>query len=155
MAHGPRLVYESGLPLNAKLSRVIEGLHWTLPNPRSEDILEVQILICDSIVPTQSEDLIQWLPSKSKVLGTTWNWVRRHHQKVPWFTHVWFAKVVPRQALICRLAVLDRLSTRSRQHRHNSSIVPAVFSMVWKRQETTSFLSVIILLKYGTKFGLR
>lgn len=58
--------YLPELPLNAKLSIIIEGLHWCWPHARSEDLVEIQLLLfCDTVTPRDFTDTIKWVPAKS------------------------------------------------------------------------------------------
>lgn len=47
-----RLVYDSGLSINAKLSSEIRGAEWNWPLARSETMVEVMIKLCDQVYPS-------------------------------------------------------------------------------------------------------
>lgn len=79
LVYNPIIVYDASLPLNPNASIVINGLERNWPPARSNDLLEVQVQICDNIFPKHTDDIIFWLYSKSRKLhvGETWNWIRQ------------------------------------------------------------------------------
>lgn len=91
---------------------------------RSDNLLEIQLLICDSIVPSNSKDITYWLPSKSKRfnVSATWNCIKVYHPKVAWSKLVWYKRALPKHSFFCWLVLLDRLSIRSRLHRQTQTI---------------------------------
>lgn len=67
LAYPYRLILESVLPSHLKLSVVIHGSNWHWSGARSEEMVELQILLCDQIYPNSGENEPKWLPSKSGV----------------------------------------------------------------------------------------
>lgn len=133
-ANGPRLVITSGLHIKDKLSAVIVGLEWHWPHARSDDFLKLWSLLCGVISPQDSDDVAQWVPSVTQVFhtGATWNWLRQMNQFVDWYHLVWFKSAVLKHCFISWFAFLNRLSTKVRQHKHDSSISPNC-SFLWTR----------------------
>lgn len=66
------------------------------------------------------------MPSKtgSFHLGSTWLHLIQPRPKVTWHSLIWFKGMIPRYSFICWLAILNRLSTKDRQHRFNPDILP-------------------------------
>lgn len=57
----PTVVFASGIPLHAPLSKVIQNGHWGWPASRSSEILEIQ-RAASHIFPTTHPDTIIWSP---------------------------------------------------------------------------------------------
>lgn len=66
----PGLFMFFGIPVYAKLSTVISRLEWHWPPARSDDILEIQIQLYDTIFPCLADDTILWFPLNLK--GLMW-----------------------------------------------------------------------------------
>lgn len=47
----PRVIYDSSLPLHAKVPSVICGEEWTWPAARSDSLVEIQVALCDKFQP--------------------------------------------------------------------------------------------------------
>lgn len=79
-----------------------------------------------SIIPSGGHDAAIWMTSSSGKfhLAPPWKFIKPHIPKVPWYHTVWFKNMVPKHGFIYWLAVLDRLSTRSRLHKFSSHISP-------------------------------
>lgn len=101
-AYPSSVLFASGLPLTVKLSEVIADGVWTWPHARSLEMIDLQVSF-SHITPLNDPDSILWIPTKSASfhLGATWNFLRPHYPKVPWYTLVWFKGVIPRQDFIC------------------------------------------------------
>lgn len=85
--------------------------------------------VSDVISSSLEDGRILWLPSKSKLfrVGSTWQCIRQPNQKVPWLHLIWFKGAIPKHSFMYWLAILDRLSTKSREHKINPTI-PTVCS---------------------------
>lgn len=59
---------------------------------------------------------------KNTICGIHGIGLKNFFSKVQWFRLVWFRAAISKQSFICWLAMLNRLSTRMRQHKHDSSI---------------------------------
>lgn len=120
------VIYSSGIPLTAHVSRLLAGNFWVWPSARSSAIMEIQTLATSHVTPSHLPDTILWIPSKTGQyhLGSTWNYMRCPKAKVSWFSLIWNKDMVSRHSFICWLAILNRLSTRDRQHKYCSSISP-------------------------------
>lgn len=123
--YSSNVLFASGLPLNGRLSDVITAGVWTWPHARSFEMMDLQAT-ASHITPSTDPDSIIWIPTQSKSfhLGSTWNFLRPHYSKVSWYSLVWFKEVIPKHAFICWLTILDRLSTKARQHKFNPDIEP-------------------------------
>lgn len=63
--YGARSQYLTALPLNAKLSVVINGLNWGWPPSRTVELREIaSMLNCRT---KGGEDIVKWAPSKSSI----------------------------------------------------------------------------------------
>ncbi|GLT48179.1 hypothetical protein SLA2020_218200 [Shorea laevis] len=116
--YGQKIVQDTAIPLQAKLSQVVQGNFWKWPPARSPELLQIQIALCGNLYPNEAvEDSVIWLasPSGSFKTGYTWNHLREKQAKVPWFRLVWFANSIPKHSFMSWLAILDRLSTKARQ----------------------------------------
>lgn len=83
IAYGQDVTFLSGLPLDTRLSSVIEDSCWHWPHTRSTSLLEIQQLSANVVVSQHTEDKVIWLPSKSQVFhtGATWNQLRTRNPK--------------------------------------------------------------------------
>lgn len=124
--YSSRVLFDFGISINAKLSQLISVCNWIWPPARSLEMLEIQNSLNGHILPSTHPDTIIWIPSKSRPfhLGSTWNSIRIPNANVQWFSLIWFKGMVPRHSFICWLVILDRFSTRARQHKYNSDIPP-------------------------------
>ncbi|GKU97302.1 hypothetical protein SLEP1_g10467 [Rubroshorea leprosula] len=116
--YGQKIVQDTAIPLQAKLSQVVQGNFWKWPPARSPELLQIQIALCGNLYPNEAgEDSVIWLasPSRSFKIGYTWNHLREKQAKMPWFRLVWFANSIPKHSFMSWLAILHRLSTRARQ----------------------------------------
>lgn len=111
-AYPTSLLFESEIPIITKLSRVICDCSWAWPSPRSNSMLKIQASLVH-IHPSNHFDLVIWTPSKFGIfhLGSTWNFLRVPYLKIHWYSLVWLKGMIPKNAFICWLALLERLST--------------------------------------------
>lgn len=47
LTYGYRTLYDSEIPANSRLSTMSKGTEWDWPPARSENLVEIQVLICD------------------------------------------------------------------------------------------------------------
>ncbi|GKV39226.1 hypothetical protein SLEP1_g47032 [Rubroshorea leprosula] len=125
LAYGAKIVPDSGLQLFAKVSEVVNGNFWNWPPARSPQLVQIQMALFDTLYPKSGKkDLVIWTASSSRVFDTSsaWHSLRAKQRKVPWHKLVWFSHAIPKHSFIGWLAILDRLTTRSRQKKWTSSI---------------------------------
>lgn len=118
LTYGPRIVYDSSLPMNAKL-RLISNSNWSWPSARSDELVEIQALICDSQPNSEVEDITVWVPTAPGIYNAnaTWQWLRERRPPVQWFRLVWFKNATPKHFFIVWLGILNRLWIRGRMHK--------------------------------------
>lgn len=103
-ALGPDAAYLSGIPLESKLSKVIQDQSWRWPAARTMTMHMIQ-----SSLPfiNPGADSIWWVPSKNGLYhtGATWSWLHGSNPHVSWHKIIWFKGMVPRWAFITWLAL--------------------------------------------------
>lgn len=141
-----RVLFYSGIPLIAPVSQLILGCSWVWPPSKSPNMMKIQSYVSSHVCPITFLDTITWLPSKSGLfhLGSTWNSIRVPRPKVSWFPLFWFKDMMPKHSFICWLAILDRQSTRARQHKFNTDISPTC--MFCDPEETRNHLFLLSFL---------
>lgn len=97
-----RVIFDSGIPINAKVSKFIRNCSWICHPARSLEMLEIQHFFTSHIVPSTLPDTVIWTPSKSGHfhLGTTWNSLRTPYHTVQWFPLIQFKGMVLRHYTI-------------------------------------------------------
>lgn len=125
-AYSSSVLFSFGLHLDSKFSQVIQGSFKAWPTVRPRELLEIQSSIY-SVIPSGGHDTVTWLPSSLGQfhLASTWNFIRPHNPKIPWFHLVWFKKMIPKHGFISWLVFLDRLTTCARLHKSSLFISPA------------------------------
>lgn len=131
-------MYDSNLPLNAKLSAVIRGSNWCWPPAQSDDLVEIQYQLCGIQPNSDAKDLAVWAPSSSEIYNSidTWNWLREKRPLVHCYGLFWFKHATPKQSFTVWLSVLSGIFLRTR-------LVNSV--LAWN-PEIISFLIAHILL---------
>lgn len=101
-----RLILESGISLDAKLSIVIQDSDWLWPATRSKDMKEIQARLCGQITPSLVAVQVKRLPSKLGIFNVeaTWQRIRSQHSNIPWYSLIWFKNHVPKHAFFSWLA---------------------------------------------------
>lgn len=94
---------------------------WRWPTARSVCHKDL-VSFLPSVIPTGGLDTVLWMASASKCFhaSSTWKWIRPKGSKVPWCHFVWFKESIPKHSFHTWLVVLNKLSTRDRQLKHNS-----------------------------------
>ena len=71
---GNRIVYDSAIPLHAKVNVIIAGGEWHWPRTNTLELMEVrsQMHLVDS--PSEALDTVCWIPSPSRKFSTHHTW---------------------------------------------------------------------------------
>lgn len=110
---GSRIVYDSGLPLNAKVSLIVHNAGWTFPITQTWELNEVR----RHLPPLRgSRDQVRWTLNASGQfsIASLWEELRIPSPKVRWHKAVWFSGHIPKCSFITWLAIQGRLSTEDR-----------------------------------------
>lgn len=104
-----------GLPWSAKVSNIIEGSQWNLP----EGSLNLQTLWnrIPIIAPNpQKDDMVIWEPHPKGIFSvdSAWELIRPHHPALAQFGILWQPGHIPRHSFILWLAIQGRLRTMDR-----------------------------------------
>lgn len=106
-----------GIPKRAVLADLSRNGHWCIPQPRTENQLQVVTYIT-TIELQQIEDFYEWelngKVSATYSTGEVYHSLRTASPQVSWASVVWFPGNIPRQAFLTWLFVLDRRPTRDR-----------------------------------------
>ncbi|CAA7051277.1 unnamed protein product [Microthlaspi erraticum] len=98
---------------------------WTLPPPRSEKQLNLQVFIT-TLIPSTSSDKTVWLVDEviqdSFSSRQVWECIREKKPMVPWVNLIWHKARVPRHAFSAWLFVLNRNPTLDRLSRWDCDI---------------------------------
>ena len=111
-----RIIVDSGLSQEAKVSSIICNNQWQWPRSPTVDLCDISSTM-PSYAPNQAKmDSVKWAPSANGKFSaaSAWELIRNPNPKVPWFKLVWFSQVVPRMSFILWLAVYERHSTKDR-----------------------------------------
>ena len=113
---GHRVVYDSALPLDSKVSSIIHNETWCWPLTNTLELMEIRNHMASLPLPSSNNDTIQWIPSPNGRFSTpyTWDFLRNTSPVVPWYDLVWFPGHCPRHSVIVWFAILHRLSTHDR-----------------------------------------
>jgi hypothetical protein len=112
--YGPRIIYEAGSHLNAKLATVIQEKNWYWQAAKSENLVKIQSKL--PLVSIDEEDQPIWSISKSGVFNCadSWNAIRTKYLPATWWKLVWFPEAIPKQVFKTWLVACDNLSTGER-----------------------------------------
>ncbi|GKV26859.1 hypothetical protein SLEP1_g36079 [Rubroshorea leprosula] len=95
------------------------------PPARSPQLVQIQMHLFDFYPKEGEEDSVGWLPSSSGSFrtGQTWHWLRSEQDRKIWYKLFWFSQAIPKHNFISWLAILNRLSTRTRQRKWTPAIL--------------------------------
>jgi hypothetical protein len=112
-SYGFRMVYDSGIGLDARVSSVLQNGNWVWPPARSDHLVDIQSRL--SGIDLGDVDMPVW-KSKSGVYSCaeTWNLVRVHYPKVSWWHVVWFPQAIPRHAFLLWLVFSKAITTKEK-----------------------------------------
>ena len=111
---GDRVIYDAGLSRTASVAEITTGNSWRWPVANSPDLLVLKEETKNlHFFPSDSQDIIYWLPSTLGLFTThsAWEHIRRTKRPVPWRHLVWFPGNIPRASFILWLAIKGRLGT--------------------------------------------
>ena len=116
-AMGNRVIYDSGLPRDARVQAIIHvnRSHWPVAN--STELITLKELTQDIPPPDHDRrDRTIWCPSRrgNYTTSSAWNYFRVSKSKVDWYTLVWFHGRLPRAAFFLWLPVKGKLGTQDR-----------------------------------------
>lgn len=114
-ARHPELTRKINLPLNARVSTVLNGSRWNIPFGRGWDR---QVLAfsqkCREITIRNGEDSWVWNPDKGFSIKSAINALASYGPAPGWVKIVWCIHHVPRYAIILWLACWKRLNTQDK-----------------------------------------
>ena len=110
-----RVISDSGLTADAKVSTILTSGHWMWPPANSIELIRLKEETGALPQPNTSHaDKVMWDGSFEFSIKKVWNAIRSPSQQVPWAHLVWFQHHVPRHSFILWLAIRGRLSTQDR-----------------------------------------
>ncbi|XP_028090262.1 uncharacterized protein LOC114290524 [Camellia sinensis] len=116
--YADRILYDSGLNSDAKVSQVIEGNSWKWPFPTSWELRDL-ISHPNNWNPNSLDmDKVVWYhnPDGDFTIKSVWDLWRNKESIVPWYKLVWGAYTIPKVSFIVWLAIHGRLNTSDRLH---------------------------------------
>ncbi|XP_028119112.1 uncharacterized protein LOC114316616 [Camellia sinensis] len=117
LRYGPRILYDTNLPDNSKVSSIISNDSWNWPFPNSWEIQEWIAATPPSLKPSiDSPDIPVWslTTDGSFSIYSAWDCWRDKGPKVTWSNLIWGPPVIPRVSFIVWLAIHERLNTGDR-----------------------------------------
>ena len=110
-----RVISDSGLTKDAKVSAVILSGTWIWPAANSYELINLKEESGSLPPPDCSrQDKVLWDGASNFSIKRVWNSIRSPSQRVDWSHLVWFKYHVPRHSFILWLAIKGRLSTQDR-----------------------------------------
>ncbi|XP_028092536.1 uncharacterized protein LOC114292711 [Camellia sinensis] len=113
---GGRIVYDSALGIDAKVSEIVEGNSWRWPFPSSWELRELIDNTPPTFLPTGGSDDVSWCPASNSqfTIQSTWHYLRKHFDPVNWSTLLWGPYNIPKVSFVVWMAILGRLNTGDR-----------------------------------------
>ncbi|GAV66931.1 LOW QUALITY PROTEIN: zf-RVT domain-containing protein, partial [Cephalotus follicularis] len=99
---GCRVIQDSGMPSNAKVSNIISVGQWDLPLP-SGDLIDISY-VSSRIPLAAGSDKIHWLKEGSFTINEAWMTIIPQSMKVEWSKVVWFPRCTPKHSFCVWLA---------------------------------------------------
>ncbi|WZY72848.1 hypothetical protein YC2023_005088 [Brassica napus] len=105
---------------NALVADAISNSNWSLPNPRSQQEVDLHIYLTTISLPLAHHvsDLYEWRVADCTLnvfnSQVTWEALRPRQETQPWHDIVWFKGAIPKHAFTMWVANYDRLPTRAR-----------------------------------------
>ena len=133
---GDRVIYDAGLPCNARVSAIIRDSNWHWPLANSSKLLTLKEATQGIPPPNCSrKDQIIWTLSSSKIYTTAsaWNQLRESKVEVIWHNLIWFSGHLPKSAFFLWLAVKRKLGMQDRIH----SPIPGILCLLCGSQLET------------------
>ena len=129
---------ELGIPLNSTVERAIQ-LYWVKRHRVSTlQLIDQEVVKLRNRGLNQMEDICLWKRENGEYregfsTSQTWNIIRTHSPKVPWYKSVWFSGATPKFSFLVWIAIHNRLATGDRVLRWN----PQAISTCWLCQKAT------------------
>ncbi|KAL7197309.1 hypothetical protein ACSBR2_019905 [Camellia fascicularis] len=114
--YGVRIVYDSALSLDAKVSEIVEGNTWRWPFPSSWELMDLISSTPPTFLPTGGSDDVSWslAPNGKFTIQSTWHSLRQHFDHVNWSKIIWGPHNIPKVSFVVWMAILGRLNTGDR-----------------------------------------
>jgi len=125
--------------------------NWHCPRARSDTMVNIQDAVYGVICPwSNNKDGISWQLSSSSSVESLWDHIREKQARVDWYKLVWGSLHIPRHSFIAWLALLNRLTTKTRQLRTGRSISNPWY--VSSKSRKQRFSLVLLSKRYGGIF---
>lgn len=114
---GDRIIYDSALNSETKVSKIIDGSSWKWPTPNSWEIQELisSTPVCFNPNPSSTDKALWNLTTDGKFsIQSAWNHWRKKFDKVVWHKLVWGPHRIPKVSFIVWVAPHNRLYTGDR-----------------------------------------
>ncbi|XP_028119111.1 uncharacterized protein LOC114316615 [Camellia sinensis] len=114
---GDRIIYDSALNSDTKVSKIIDGSSWKWPFPNSWEIQELisSTLVCFHPNPSSTDQAIWNLTTDGKFsIQSAWNHWRKKFDIVVWHKLVWGPHRIPKVSFNVWVALHNRLYTGDR-----------------------------------------
>ena len=115
--YGDRIMYDSGLNGDSKVSQIIVGGLWKWPFPSSWDLRELTYQTPNNCLPNPLEvDKTVWSLNTDGVftIKSVWELWRNKQDTVPWYNLVWGQSTIPKVSFVVWMAIYRRLNTSDR-----------------------------------------
>lgn len=110
-SYGYRVLYDSGISKDARLSSIIKNKDWFWQGVRSDDLVAIQSRLPE--ITFGVSDLPLWKSSNGKYsCVATWKNLRNKLPEVDWWRLVWFYLAIPKHSFLCWLVCRDALTTK-------------------------------------------
>ncbi|XP_028073110.1 uncharacterized protein LOC114275296 [Camellia sinensis] len=116
---GHRIMYDTGLPFNSKVSAVISNNDWKWPIDNSWEIKEWISSTPIELKPSRDiQDCPVWnlTVDGNFTIQSAWDCWRDKGTMVPWANLVWGSPSIPRVSFVVWMAIHERLNTGNRLH---------------------------------------
>jgi hypothetical protein len=108
---GSRAVHDSGIPLDAKVSKIIKGGDWYWSFARFNTIVDIQSRLPEILIG--GEDLAVWhSPNGAYSCAATWDQLRVKLPVVAWWKLVWHLLAIPRHSFFLWLVIREAIVTK-------------------------------------------
>lgn len=113
---GYRVLYDSGLPSDSRVSTIIRNFWWAFPITQTFELNEIRSNMSSLPEPNGADDSHKWMltPNGQFSIASLRNHLRTHFPKVQWHHCLWFSGHIPKCSLIGWVAVQNRLYTEDR-----------------------------------------
>jgi hypothetical protein len=150
-------VYDSGIPLDAKVSKIIKDSDWYWPFARSNSIVEIQGKLPEILI--RGADLAVWQSSNGAYsCAITWDQLRVKLSVVAWWKLVWHPLAISRHSFFIWLVFREVIVTKYHMSSwgYTDSVLCLFCHACYESQEHLLLLLLLLLLfffQYG--FSLR